>query len=159
MNNLPKASAKATILSLLVIILTCIACIYAIFFIEERWTALNLFLLSYTVLRIVTDYDSPFSLKPEITVYALDIVIMGFIILSDTALVSVLAFICMMLALKLIIEPMYNREINKSIEKAMQTKKKEDALIALLQLKKRGLLREDNDVHQALLTIYNQEVM
>ena len=155
MNNLPEPSKKSLILSLFALATSLIVPFYAIFFVEDNVSATLLVLLSYTILRISTDYDSPFSMKANMTEYLLVSIVLSIILLSDNVIVSLLGFMFSILFSRTVVAWLYDKEIKDAVEKAMQSKSAEDALIAILRLKRRGEFDEENDIHKQLIAIYN----
>ena len=157
MNNLPDISRKHKTVSLFALAVGFIAPIFAIFYVDDTIRTTLLILFSYTILRIGNDYETPFSTKPLVIEYLFISATLSIVMLSNNITVSLVSFLLAMVFLRTIGKSLYRKDADKAIETALQTKNSEDALIALLRLKRQGQLDEENHIHKKLFAIYNKK--
>ena len=132
--------------------------IYAFLSFKSSAITVIFVLIAFTLQRIATNYKSPFSMKLRVTDYLFSLMIFSNLFIAGNLVAFIVPSLSYLAYLFLIAPELYRKEASESVEKALQSKKPEDAQTALLQLKTIYAFRSDNDKHQQLLSICSKEV-
>ena len=126
---------------------------YAVTYVESTFNAVFITLLAFTVLRIVFDYDSPFSMVCNTVGYLIGALAYGGIVASGSIGGFVLFASLYFGLIAFVLGPIQKKEADKAVAIALKSKRKEDAFLALLRLHRSRQLQKESDIARQLIFI------